>query len=341
MNAMAKIDLPYVQSFPDRHGRRRYYYRRAGFPRVALPGEVGSRAFLDAYADAHAWEAPDPIDRITPGTIGHLLAKYYRHSSFTKRRPSTQKSYKNQLERFRREHGSKRVAKVTPLHLEEIFEAMADTPAQAANLRKRLRLIFKLAVKWQMRPDNPVRETDAPEYTVKGFIPWSDEDMAAFEKRWPSGSRERLAYALLRYTGLRRSDAVKAGRQHAQNGRLTLRQTKTLGEVSVPILPELQTEIDAAPKGLTFLVTQYGAPFTPAGFTQWFRERAEMAGLEGRTPHGLRKALGRHLAEGGASDRGIAAGLGQQTTSEVGTYTKSADQSRLADAAFSTLAGTK
>lgn len=334
MIAVAKIDLPYVQVFKDRFGKPRHYYRRAGYPRVALPGQVGSREFLEAYATANAWERPDKITEITPGTLSHLLAKYYRHSTFTKKRASTQKAYKNQLERFRQAHGQKRVAKIEAKHLEAIFEEMAETPAQAANLRKRLRFIFKLAVKWGMRPDNPVRETDTPEYKVTGFLPWSDEDMAAFEKHWPSGSRERLAYALLRYTGIRRSDAVKAGRQHVRNGRLYVTQTKTETDISIQILPELQAEIDAAGPGMTFLVTQYGAPFTPAGFTQWFRERAEMAGLVGKTPHGLRKALARHVAEGGASDRGIAAVLGQQSTSEVGTYTKSADQRILADAAM-------
>ncbi len=341
MTDMAKLELPYVQVFKDRHGRLRHYYRRPGAPRVPLPGDVGSREFLDAYATAHAWKTPDPIERLTPKTIGHLLALYYRHSSFTKRRPSTQAAYKNQLERFRKVHGAKRVSRIKAKHLDAIFEDMSDTPAQAANLRKRLRHIFKLAVKWDWRPDNPVRETDAPEYKVKGFTPWSVDDMAAFEKRWPSGSRERLAYALFRYSLLRRSDACVAGRQHVVGGRLRLIQHKTEAVLDVPILPQLQTEIDLAPLGMTFLVTQYGAPFSPAGLTQWFVERAVMAGLSGRTPHGLRKAMAAEIAEGQASDKGIAAALGQQTTSEVGTYTKSARQAKLADDAFAGLSGSK
>jgi hypothetical protein len=41
---MSKLHLKYVQSFGGYH-----YFRRAGMPRVALPGIPGSREFLDAY----------------------------------------------------------------------------------------------------------------------------------------------------------------------------------------------------------------------------------------------------------------------------------------------------
>ena len=34
---MAKVEIPHVQSFKDRHGKARYYYRRKGFARVKLP----------------------------------------------------------------------------------------------------------------------------------------------------------------------------------------------------------------------------------------------------------------------------------------------------------------
>jgi hypothetical protein len=51
---------------------------------------------------------------------------------------------------------------------------------------------------------------------------------------------------------------------------LSLRQEKTGAPIDIPVLPELQIAIDAMPKGehLTFLVTEFGRPFTPAGFRQ-------------------------------------------------------------------------
>ena len=41
----------------------------------------------------------------------------------------------------------------------------------------------------------------------------------------------------------------------------------------------------------TFLVTEYGKPFTPAGFGNWFRQRCDEAGLPQCSAHGLRKTF--------------------------------------------------
>jgi hypothetical protein len=38
------------------------------------------------------------------------------------------------------------------------------------------------------------------------FHTWTEDEIAAYERRWPVGSRERLAFALLLYTGQRVSD---------------------------------------------------------------------------------------------------------------------------------------
>ena len=35
---------------------------------------------------------------------------------------------------------------------------------------------------------------------------WTDAEIAAFEQRWPIGTKQRLAFALMLYTGQRRSD---------------------------------------------------------------------------------------------------------------------------------------
>jgi hypothetical protein len=40
------------------------------------------------------------------------------------------------------------------------------------------------------------------------FHTWTEEEFAQYERKWPVGTTERLAYALLLYTGQRRSDVV-------------------------------------------------------------------------------------------------------------------------------------
>lgn len=50
--------LPYVNAYADRHGKMRHYFRRKGFPRRALPGQLGSREWREAYDAALASTAP-------------------------------------------------------------------------------------------------------------------------------------------------------------------------------------------------------------------------------------------------------------------------------------------
>lgn len=337
MKPMAKIDLPYVQALTDRHGKRRHYYRRAGFPRVTLPGTPGSAEFMAAYAAADA-RAPrvDPRERVQPRSINALILEYYSSAAFKELRDSTKRGYRNILDRFRAAHGDKGAASIQTHHLEAIFHRMADRQGAARNLRRRLSKVFRLAVRLGWRSDNPVTETESIASKSEGFIAWSEDDIARFEAHWPSGSRERLALALLLYTGQRRSDVVGMGRQHVTSGRISVRQLKTDARLKIRIHPALQVEIDQH-QGLTFLITQYDQPFSAAGFTSWFKERARMAGVPNRTPHGLRKAAGRRLAEAGCSAKEIASVLGHTTLAEVERYTRSADQERLSDSAMDRL----
>src|SRR5260370_40914862 len=45
-----------------------------------------------------------------------------------------------------------------------------------------------------------------------GWYTWTDADVAKFVKRWPLGTKPYLAFALLRYTMVRRSDVVQLGK---------------------------------------------------------------------------------------------------------------------------------
>lgn len=333
--AVAKVEIPYVQVFKDRHGKPRHYYRRKGFARVAIPGVPGSSEFMAVYASCGTPSAPvEPRSRLQPRSINALIVEYYRSAEWANLKASTRPGYRCSLERFRESHGSKGVASILPKHLEAIFHGMANRSGAAKNLRKRLRRVFQLAVRLGWRNDNPVQATEAPRRKVKGFTPWGEASIQAYEARWPSGSRERLALALLLYTGQRKSDVITMGRQHVKAARIRVCQLKTDVRLSIRIHPALQAELDAAPVGMTFLLTSFGKPFTSGGFGNWFRERATMAGLDGLTAHGLRKAAGRRLAEAGCTAKEIMAVLGHTTMQQVELYTRDADQETLADAAM-------
>jgi integrase len=126
------------------------------------------------------------------------------------------------------------------------------------------------------------------------------------------------------------------GRQHVRGDKIRIKQSKTGKALMIPLGDELRAAIDAIPaEHLTFLTTARGRPFTAAGFTNWFRDMCDEAGLpRGLSAHGLRKAVCRRLAGAGCSANEIAAISGHKTLREVQRYTDAVDQERMARAAI-------
>jgi Bifunctional DNA primase/polymerase, N-terminal len=65
-----------------------------------------------------------------------------------------------------------------------------------------------------------------------GFPAWTEADAAAYDERWPIGTKERVWRDVLFYTGLRRGDVVRVGRQHIseeamEGGRVVSRRSQT------------------------------------------------------------------------------------------------------------------
>lgn len=347
---MAVLKLRYVKSYRDRHGRQRFYFRQKGRESVALPGLPGSAEFMAAYAAALEGSAAPAIapgaGRVRAGTFNALAVAYYQSSDFTTLAPSTKATYRGVIDRFRAREvdgstcGECGVGELRPPHVRTLLDRLADRPEAANSLLKMLRVLMKFAVERGWRKDDPTAGIRKLRSRGEGFHAWTEAEIAAFEARWPSGSRARLALALLLYTAQRRSDVVVMGRQHVRGDAITVSQTKTSARLTIPVHPALQRELSLLPVGqLTFLQTAYGKPMTPAGFTNWFVECATEAGLPaGCTPHGLRKAASRRLAEAGCSASIIQAITGHTTLKEVARYTAAADQedrARLGIAALS------
>jgi integrase len=121
------------------------------------------------------------------------------------------------------------------------------------------------------------------------------------------------------------------GYQHVKGSQIAVRQEKTDTLLLIPVHPELAVALAAVPNAnMTFLLTGQGAPFTAAGFGNWFRDRCNEAGLPQCSAHGLRKAAATRLANAGCSIDQIKAITGHKSLSEVARYTAAADQVRLA-----------
>jgi len=104
--------------------------------------------------------------------------------------------------------------------------------------------------------------------------------------------------------------------------------------------------IDATPtKGLAFLTSERGSPYTVESFGNRFAKWCREAGLSDCSAHGPRQAAATRLADLGASGHEIMGVTGHRTVKEVDRYTREAAQKLLAASAmarmFPTSAGNK
>jgi integrase len=348
-----RLKLPrYVHGFVDRHGNARYYFRRDGFKQVRLRGVPWSSEFMNVYETALAGQ-PLPIGagKVLPGSMHALAISYYGSTEFlVKLSTDSQRARRNVVEKFLREtdtsglrNGDKRAALLQREHVVRFMAARATRPESANALRKALRALMQHAVEVKMRADDPTLGVKAiASKNKRGFHTWTEEEIAQFEAKHPIGTKPRLALALGLYTGQAKQDAIAMGPQHIRNEIVHWVRKKTARstgiELFIPVLPELRNILDATPSGhLTFIVTAFGQPFTPAGFGNWFREQCDMAGLPHCTFHGLRKGCSRRLAEHGCTPHEIAAITGHATLKEIERYTKAASRKLLAEAAMNKL----
>jgi integrase len=344
----------------DRHGRRRVRFRKGGFT-TYLTGTPWSEDFMRQHAAAadgvKAQARNIGAARTVAGkTVNALVAAYLdpRSSSpFKTAAAETQRTRRNILENFRKAYGDKPVFRtdnsgrrtmlLTREHVQRIVNEKAATPFAQRNFLNTLRAMFKWAAKEGRIPDDPTLGVIREKVKTTGYKTWSEEHIRRFEAKHPIGTKARLAFALLLYTGQRRSDMVSIGRQHVYNGVLTIDQGKTEGgeeaHLEIPVHPKLQEIIDATPTvGVkTFLVTHFGKAYSAPGFGNWFRDQCDAAECPDVSAHGLRKATARRLAEIGCSANQIAAITGHASLSEVQRYTKAADRKRMAREAMAKL----
>ena len=297
--------------------------------------DYGSPAFVAAYEAAKAgadMAKARGAGGTVPGSLGDLIASFYRSATWTGLSASTRKSYRGVIEAVRVTHGHLPVNQMRRRHVMALMAAKADTPAAANNRLKRLRQLLDHALDLEWIETNPARTVRLYSVPEGGFHTWSEAEIARFMEAHPRGSVARLAFSLMLYTGASRADAVALGRANlTDDGHITYRRRKTRKRtpvvVHVPVHPDLAAELaEVTHDGFTFLQTRYGAARTPDGLARRMREWCDSAGLPQCTSHGLRKAITRRLAEAGATGPQIIAVTGHRTIAEAQPYLDAADR---------------
>jgi len=172
--------------------RRGFYFRRAGFAKVALPGLPWSPEFMAAHERAMAGQTKIGGSRIKSATIRALAVSYFGSLGFCSMQPTTRSTYRNIIERFCRETdqdghtlGDKGAATLRREHIVKLMAARAEKPDSANGLRKALRALVKHAVETGLRIDDPTRDVKAIRIKSDGYHSWTDDEISQFERYHP------------------------------------------------------------------------------------------------------------------------------------------------------------
>jgi integrase len=335
----------------DRHGNVRIYLRLPGQKKIRLRGMVWSPEFMLAYGAARQGEEPKVRGhRGKTGTWRWLCQQYFASTEFAKLDPHTQTVQRQRLEATFEEPirpGAKALFGDMPVRLfgkkavRVLRDRKSKVPEGANNRVKAIRRVFSWANDTMEELDlgNPAKEVKLFSGETEGYYTWTVDDVLQFQSVHPPGSQARLALTLGLFAGgPRREDLARLGPQMVRDGVLRYKPSKTRKTsgkwIVVPILPELQAEINRAPQNhLAWITTKSGKPYTRESFGNKFKEWCYEANLPQCSCHGMRKAGATIAAENGATDAQLMALFGWETVKMAAHYRKQAQQEKLAAAA--------
>lgn len=283
-----------------------------------------------------------------PGSFADLIIRFRSSPRYRGWSPRHQLLNDRLLDAFRGANGRYMVEELRRGDVIAMRDEMAGKPGAARNWLKCIRLLLDYAVDLEWIKVNPARGVpDLPPRHREGYRTWRDDEIAQFLAHHPLGTTPHLALQLMLCTGAGPGDAVKLGPFNLRGDRLTYRRAKTRGvqdvEINVPILPDLAAALAQAPAGATYLAVD-GRQRSARGLLNSVHRWCGQAGLGDRddlerllSPHGLRKAMGRRLAQAGCSPNEIMSWLGHSDLKQVTTYTKAYDRARAADSAVERL----
>jgi integrase len=294
-------------------------------PRIRLPADPTSEEFRQAYAEAMAnykTPAPEALD-----SINSVIASYIR-GPFGKLSEISKANYLFRLEWIREQVGPRPIAGLDRGRIEKLLSRLDGRPGSQFDTLKKLRVIIKYAIDQGILLSDPSVGIKRPK--LNEIRAWTDAELAAFKRRWPIGTKQRLAFELMLNAGVARIDARTITWTQIDAEEIAYTRHKSKVPVQMGIAADLQKALAAASRNhVTLINSEWGKPFSINGFSIFMREAITAAGLPlDCKPHGLRKTLGRLLADAGATAHDIMAALGHTTLTQAEKYTREADRKR-------------
>ncbi|MGU3398825.1 tyrosine-type recombinase/integrase [Brucellaceae bacterium D45D] len=355
---MTNIELPFVEKNKSRHGTMRYYLRIDGKRICRLPDDINSEEFSKKYwEERNRLQTAPVVDKpdnglsrpVKPYSFRWLCIQYLTSDAFekldtttrAKRRPIIDGMLLEPLsESDQRLFADIPISKMTSAHIEVLKVRKKDAPFAADERLKVLRQIFDTKKDGKPITSNIAKSVSSYRQFTDGHQTATAEDLEKFISFHGPQSKAVLCLSIQMYTGFRVSDLAVLGPQHRKNDefrfRLFKNRNRTPVDIVIPIHPILLAVLnDHKPKGLTYLQTEYGKPFSVKGLGNRISDWFTQAGLPHLTSHSVRKGLATDQAHNEATDNMLEAMFGWKDAKTSKIYTRSAERARLARQAVS------
>ncbi|WP_299378006.1 tyrosine-type recombinase/integrase [uncultured Kiloniella sp.] len=341
-----KVNYPglTIERLPSGNQRLRVRVEGNKHKKIKLHIPLNHKDFNEHYRAARRGIETKPENKPEDKTLRHSVSWLtHKHIAFLEREvgagqmsPLTLKKRKGFMARLRGECGEYSM-EIPTSEIIKIRDKMVATPASADSMVEAIRGMYRWAVDVGIMTVNPAIGIGKIDRGKGGAIPWTVADLKEFKKKHPQGTTAHLYLTLLMFTGCRIGDATVLGRhnefeRHGVKGLGWQPKKKGSAYVEIPMLPPLiNATREAKVQGTTYLLTDYGRPFSTAdSLGQKMKKWCKEAGLPHLSSHGMRKAVGHLLAQEGCTQYEIMSihGHTEAKTSEV--YTKGVERWKLA-----------
>ena len=188
-----------------------------------------------------------------PRSVGALVLEYQAAPEWKDLRPTSKRVYGYVLDWLPPSTGPTR-SPHRRRHVKRWRDASSETPGMANMTVSVVRTLMTFAIDSDYRKDNPALRIKL--FKLGEHRAWTEEELAAFERRWAPGTMQRRAYALARYTGQRCGDVAAMTRAHRKDGDIRVMQQKTGAELWVREHRELAAELTRGEQGHMALLTK-------------------------------------------------------------------------------------
>ena len=341
---MSRPRPPHLHREFTRHKKPVWYVRVGKGQRIRIRAEYGTPEFDAEYRAALSGNIMARNRTVAAGTLAWLIERYRETSAWQSFSPATRSRRETVFRQIIESAGRKPFSAIREADIAAGRDRRGKTPFQARHFLDTMRGLYAWAKEAGFVRVNPAAAVKNPQLKSNDGIPvWSEQDVERYCNRWPVGTKERVWFDVLSYTGLRRGDAVRVGRQHVRDGEIAIATEKSGGKVEVIIplhlFPALTDTLRAGPTGdLAFVCGAEGKPMTKESFGNAFRVACRSAGIR-KSAHGLRKLAATRAAEAGVTVWQLNGMFGWTGTKMASHYTQTADRKRAAREGFRRLVG--